>query len=230
MVSHRGGTTTGNIAFPYGFLCQFFVVKTTGVIMYDRKSLYLTREYRQQLTAGYDELIQDHINASWEPYFLSFMFNHVSGSIPRKMEIMKYEVGRVYSILTRQVVRWPDRNGWKELRPKFIGSPDLPVYKHEKELVRNLKINDGLHYHVVALMPPTRRTLGNAGLDKVVYGRQSRLLVPLKQHLRDEYHFYHNEALSRIHAAVITKGTMAEYTLKAFKSGRVEYDAIQVWK
>ena len=197
--------------------------------MYDRKQHYFTQKYRQQLTAGFDQLFQDHINANWEPYFLSFMFYHVPGSASRKIEIMKYEVERVYNVLTRQVVRWPDRKAWKTLRPKFIGSPDLPVYKHEKELISDLKINDGLHYHVVALMPPIRKVLGNAGLEKVVYGRQSRLLVSLKQHLSDERRFYHNDVLSRIHSVLIKQGTMADYTFKAFKNGRVEYDAIQVW-
>jgi hypothetical protein len=37
------------------------------------------------------------------------------------------------------------------------------------------------------------------------------------------------EYLARIHVTPITKGTMADYCLKAFKHGRMAYDRQEVW-
>ena len=191
---------------------------------------YINRSFRLRLVSAYDELVATHINQGWDAYFLNFMFNQISASVSRRMDVMEYEVGRVHDILTRHVLRWPDRDIWQDLRPKFIGSPDLPVYKHEKELVRNLVVNNGLHYNVLAIVPPTKRKLESRIMERAVFGRQSRLLVSIDKHLRIKQRLYLNDVLSRIHATPITRGTMADYTLKAFKNGRIEYDALQIWK
>ena len=63
-----------------------------------------------------------------------------------------------------------------------------------------------------------------------IWGRRSRLSVPLKKHFEQCQRFYLNDILCRIHVTPITDGSMADYTLKAFKHGRVGPDSIQIWK
>jgi hypothetical protein len=67
-------------------------------------------------------------------------------------------------------------------------------------------------------------------LQFAIRGRRSRLTVPLKKHFEQCQQFYLNDVLYRLHVTPITKGSMADYTLKAFKHGRVSSDSIQVWK
>jgi hypothetical protein len=103
------------------------------------------------------------------------MFNHIPGSADTKMHVMRAEVTRVYDILTRHIVRKPESENWCHLRPKFIGSPDLIVWKHDKELVRNLVVNDGLHFNVVALVPHERDAILPMRWQFALWGRRSRL-------------------------------------------------------
>ena len=191
--------------------------------------LYLNRVRREKIVLGFDEMIQEHGGYGRDRYFLNFMFNHIRGSQAAKMDTMIAEVTRVHHILTRHVVRRPNAEAWRHLRPIFIGCHDLPVWKHEKELVQNLVVNDGLHFNAVALLPRPALTVMDIKLQFRIWGRQSRLKVPLQQHLWDKRRFYHNDALSRIHVTPITRGTMADYMLKTFKHVRVGPDSIQVW-
>jgi hypothetical protein len=55
-----------------------------------------------------------------------------------------------------------------------------------------------------------------------------RITVPLDQHFQEESKFYLNDRLARIHVTPVNYGTMMDYTLKAFKHGRVDEDAILV--
>ena len=89
-----------------------------------------------------------------DAYFVNFMFNQLPGSRQTRMGIMTQEVERVHSILTHHIVRRPQLEKWDHLRPIFIGSHDLPVFKWGcRELHRLNVVNDGLHFNVVALVP-----------------------------------------------------------------------------
>ena len=50
--------------------------------------------------------------------------------------------------------------------------------------------------------------------------KQSRLRVPLDEHLAQNARFYLTDKLRRIYCTRITRGTMADYTLKNVKKGR----------
>jgi hypothetical protein len=158
------------------------------------------------------------------------MFNHIPGDAALKMDVMTAEVKRVHDILTRHIVKRPKAKNWCHLRPIFIGCPDLPVWKHKKELVRNLVVNDGLHFNVVALVPEEALPTMPIEVQFILWGRRSRLKVPLKKHFAQNQRFYLNDSLSRIHVTPITEGTMADYTLKVYKKGWVSPDSVQVWK
>jgi hypothetical protein len=190
---------------------------------------WLNRNTREDIIAGYSEIIKEHINLGWRANYINFMFNHIPGSAAAKMDVMRAEVTRVHDILTRHIVRKPEAQNWCHLRPKFIGCPDLPVWKHDKELVRNLVVNNGFHFNVIALIPQESDVVTPMRWQFALWGRRSRLKVPLKKHFEQNQRFYLNEYLDRIHVTPITSGTMADYTMKAFKHGRIAYDRLEVW-
>lgn len=190
---------------------------------------YLNRNTRELVVSGYSEMIREYIDLGWDPYFINFMFNHIPGGRQVKMDVMIQEVTRVHNILTRHIVRRPDATAWWHLRPTFIGCHDLPVWKHEKVLVRNLIVNDGLHYNAIALVPKPALADMPIRVQNLLWGKQSRLTVPLDEHFRLGRRFYINDMLARVHVTPIKRGTMADYMLKTFKHGRVGPDSIQIW-
>jgi hypothetical protein len=191
---------------------------------------YLARTNRKKIVAGYSELIEEQIRWGWKPNYINFMFNQIPSGVASRMDVMTSEVTRVHDILTRHIVRRPKAVNWCYLRPIFIGCHDLPVWKHEKELVRNLEVNGGLHFNVVALVPQESQAAMPMKMQYVLWGRQSRLNVSLKKHFEQNQRFYLNDILSRIHVTPITKNTMADYTLTAYKKGLVNPDSILILK
>lgn len=187
------------------------------------------RPYRERLVSGYSRYLRDKIEGGLQPYFLNFMFSHIAGGVVARESEMIAQVDRVHNILTRHMVRMPSSENWAHLRPIFIGCLDLPVWKHEKVQVRTLTVNGGMHFNAVALTPPPAFLDLSMKDQFLLWGRQSRLKVRLDQHFREKERFYLNDILYRIHVTPITEGTMADYTLKAFKHRRVTADSIRVW-
>jgi hypothetical protein len=186
-------------------------------------------DYRKSLVGAYSQLIREKQEEGRCAYFLNFMFNQLPGSQQTWMKIMGDEVERVHSILTHHIVRRPNAENWVHLRPIFIGGPDYPVYKRHREKLNRFHIaNDGLHLNVIALVPPESYSFLGHSVQCRAWGPRSRLTVPLDQHFRDRSRLYLNERLARIHATLIEKGTMADYTLKAFKHGRVDADSLLI--
>jgi hypothetical protein len=190
---------------------------------------YRHRLYREQLVQGYSELIREKMGEGKRAYFLNFMFNQLPGSSQTRMEIMSQEVERVHSILTHHVVRRPNAANWAHLRPIFVGSHDLPVFKWNREKLGRLDVaNDGLHFNVIALMPPSSHPVWPDWFQFRLAGPQSRLKVPLDVHFKERSRFYLNDRLARIHTTLIMEGTMADYTMKAVKHARVSMDSVLV--
>ena len=105
---------------------------------------WLDQAERKLIIAGYAEMIKERVDDGWKPSYVNFMFNHIPGRAATKMDAMTAEVKRVHDILTRNIVKRPKAKLWCHLRPIFIGCHDLPVWKHERQLVRNFVVNDGL--------------------------------------------------------------------------------------
>jgi hypothetical protein len=176
---------------------------------------YIPYYERKQLIISYEEMIQQRIDEGWQPYFISFMFHRIPGKPVTKKHIMEMEVERVHSTLVTFVVRKPHSASWIQYVPVFVGCPDLPVAKWEKELVRNVTVNDGWHYNRCLLLPPAEKC---------------RLKRPLDHHFRHHQDRYYLDEfpLDRIHAKFIENGTMADYMLKHFKRGNVSVDDILI--
>jgi hypothetical protein len=97
--------------------------------------------------------------------------------------------------------------------PRGVFFPDGPCYTGRKKGLREVTINDGLHFHGIILVPT-----------------KSRLKVPFLQHLRDKKRSYGRGYMLMIHAEPIwdQERFVADYGGKAVKRGRLSYDDVLV--
>lgn len=181
---------------------------------------YKDYQQRIEIIHGYETLVERRIDEGHRAYFISFMFEGIRGTVERRKVVMAAEVTRVFSTLVTRVARKPKLPGAVEFLPTFIGCPDLPVYKREKELLRNVVVNGGLHFNGVLVLPPKRHC--RRGSDLHTGG--------LKRHFDQNQHLYYKDEypLDRLHATRIRENTMVDYALKAFKSGKNDSDDILI--
>lgn len=166
----------------------------------------------QQITAGYAGMAARYVAEGWSPYLLTFMFKRIPGSPASVSRQMERDVERVYSRFVTRVVRNP-RSAFEVGRlPIWIVSPDYPVFKHAKQALYDVAINDGLHLHGIHLQPPCSRL--QIGVDEHFSARQTLYVQP-------------EHPLLRIHAVPITHDVekVVEYALKAMRAGLVGIDA-----
>jgi hypothetical protein len=168
---------------------------------------------RLQYISGFDTMILKLLNVRWRGYFVNFMFKHISGKDAHRKHEMQDEVMRVYATLLSRVVRRPQSAKSQPFLPMFLGCPDFPVYKLEKELLRNVQVNGGLHFNGILLLPPKKYCRRDSDLR--TYG--------LIRHFHDHQSSYYRDdrPLDRLHATRITEGSMADYAFKALKHGKI---------
>jgi hypothetical protein len=140
----------------------------------------------------------------WKAYFATFMYEPLPGAEAAKLRQMEREIERFYTVLLTRVVRKP-RQLWNRRKlPRIFAVPDRPVPKHQKHPLRDVIINDGLHFHAVVLIP-----------------RKSRLRTGLKRHVADNMGLYlgSHGKLRRIHLNRIKQGSekVVDYLLKYYK-------------
>ena len=171
------------------------------------------RSSRLELIHGYQNWIQDYINQGWRPYEISFMFHQLPGKQSSVLGQMRREIERVYSRLLTRFDRNPRSPAGFNRLPRMILFPDLPVFKWKKKSIRDVSINEGLHYSGIALTPPI-----------------SRFRSTLDIHFSQEQDQYINEKLLRIHVTPITRDPdyVTDYVAKTYKRGRVSGDDIHI--
>ena len=75
-----------------------------------------------------------------------------------KMAQMAHFLEQAYALFVTRVVRKPKTAAAaRVLAPIWLCAPDLPVYKRQKQSLRDVVVNDGLHFHVILLLPPWSR-------------------------------------------------------------------------
>jgi hypothetical protein len=92
-------------------------------------------------------------------YFLSFMFNHIQGSMEHRYEVMEDEIDRVYATLVRHAVRDGRSKGQRDKLPRLYAFPDYPGTRSFKWDPDDVAINGGLHYHGILLVRTDTRLL-----------------------------------------------------------------------
>jgi hypothetical protein len=160
-----------------------------------------------------DKWMEEYVDLEWTPYFMAFMFRHIPGSEQEKIRQMHKDIGRFYGTLASWVVRDPNSPKTAHLLPKAVFFPDRPCYTGRKQGLRDVTVNDGLHFHGIILVPT-----------------RSRLKVPFLQHLRDKKRSYGRGYILTTHAEPIwdQERFVADYGGKAVKRARLSYDDVLV--
>src|SRR5262249_19289829 len=91
--------------------------------------------------------------------------------------------------------------------------PDVPACKRQKQLLRNVTVNDGLHMHGVLAIP-----------------RISRLKTRLNEHVRERWNMYQTQKMYCIHVEPIDSRIIytTDYAGKAFKTPRFDQDDVLI--
>lgn len=135
------------------------------------------------------------------------MFNQLIGSQSAISDQMDREVERLYAMLVTHYVRKPTSPSAVGKLPIWICAPDMPVFKHKQNHLRDVVANDGAHRHAIALTPP-----------------QSRMIVNLDAYIHQEQRYFSgcDKALFRFHAEKIDKTPekAVGYAIKSVKNDR----------
>jgi hypothetical protein len=168
-----------------------------------------------EIIGSYTDYIIGKTNQGWDAHLLTFLFNQIRGprqSVHRQME---RELERVYAIMLTRIVRNPRSEGKIGSLPIWIGCPDYPVPKWEKQSLRDVAVNDGLHVHAIALIPP-----------------KTRLRQDLRAHVQAHHGLYapSGRRLQRIDVQLIETRPdyVTGYVFKALARGRVDFDHIVI--
>jgi hypothetical protein len=142
--------------------------------------------------------------------------NQINGSPTTVLTRMAQELERIYATMLTRIIRNPTSVSAIGQLPIWIGCPDFPVPKHARQSVASVTINDGLHIHAIALIPP-----------------RSRVKEPLSTQLRTNQGLYvgHRKLVSRIRADLIdsSPGYVTGYVLKSISRRRFDTDRILVF-
>jgi hypothetical protein len=168
----------------------------------------------QRLLQAYGNWVRGHMDRGWHGYFLSFMFSQIPGSDASRLLEMKKHLGWFYGRLAKASVPKASSSEWSEFLPKIVLAPDLPVPKRSKVRLRDVTINDGLHWHGLMVVNPLA----------------PKLPGPLDLHIRQNLGKYLVGRIRTIGATPITYTPefITGYGLKALKS-RFSTDEIVIF-
>ncbi len=142
------------------------------------------------------------------------MFSRIRGRRPSVIRQMEREVERVFATVLTRIIRDPRKLPIRFL-PLWLVCPDYPVPKHAKQELRDVAVNDGLHMHGIALIPPW-----------------NRMNERFEQHFEMYQELYARQGcpLHRVHAVPITTnpGYVTAYVLKSVQRRRLDFDNVLV--
>jgi hypothetical protein len=118
------------------------------------KDTFYCNNWVQKLLESYGQWVHDHMTYGWHGYFLSFMFSQIPGSDASRILEMKKHLGWFYGRLAKASVPKASSPEWSEFLPRVVLAPDLPVPKRSKSKLKDVTINDGLHWHGLMLVNP----------------------------------------------------------------------------
>jgi hypothetical protein len=162
----------------------------------------------ERIAAAHAAWIDTYVALSWEPYLLTFKFNHIPGSERRVAKVMRAEIERAQALLLTRATRRPRSVGQQGNLPIWICCPDMPVCKRAKQSIRDILPNDGRHVHATLLMPPWSR------------------IHDVEEHFAQLHHVYirASETLAAIDCVPVTRtpGYAHQYVMKAVLNGRLD--------
>jgi hypothetical protein len=157
--------------------------------------------------------IKEQVRDGGDAYLLSFMFDHLPGSKQDRIQQMHDEITTFYRKLITYVVRYPKLNKNADKLPRGVFFPDVPIYKRQKQALRDVSVNDGLHMHGIFVIP-----------------EKSRLKIGLDQHVREYSEKYQTHKMYRVDVELIDSRIVytTDYAGKALKTRRYNQDDILI--
>jgi hypothetical protein len=124
------------------------------------------------------------------------------------MSEMKKHLTWFYGRLAKASVPKASSQKWSPLLPRIILAPDLPVSKRSKQHLRDVTINNGIHWHGLALINPLT----------------PKLALPLDRYIDLNLTKYIVGSIQTIHIEPITHAPKraTQYGMKGLK--RTEFD------
>jgi hypothetical protein len=185
---------------------------------------WLNRLQRIDQIAAYTAMVRDRLNQGWTGSILTLMFKQLSGGEESIKLQMRETAQQIYSAILKKMVRRP--RSPNAVRPLLIGCPDVPVLKHQKQPLYDIRPNDGLHWNGVLLAPP-----------------DSRLKTSVKQYFADkqqqfvadnllQYSSEDCRVLTKVHTEPFDPADVSDvtgYVLKSLKNFRTSHDDISVF-
>ncbi len=167
------------------------------------------------LPETWDGMLRRYKDEGWSATLLTFMFDHMFGGRLAIQAQQRAEVEAIYGKMLTRIVRDPDRPSNAERLLILLSSPDFPVFKHAKQALRDVTINDGQHVHSVALTPPANRLRGRT-LEEFIEAEHAMLTQ--------------DSRCRRIHAQPIIdrEANVLRYTGKSEERGLIDADAFFV--
>ena len=128
----------------------------------------------KEVEDAFTKMVMDRIECGFDPHLLSFMFNPIPGSQQAKLREMHHEAERRLCE-DSHTAHFVDPHSVPDLMclPFWLVCPDWPVPKKQKQKRDDVTINDGMHLHAIALMPP-----------------DTRMQESLSDHIRDNHLHY----------------------------------------
>jgi hypothetical protein len=126
---------------------------------------------------------------------------------------MHEEITIFYRKLITHVEREPRLNKNADKLPRGVFFPDVPAHTRQKQRLRAVTVNDGLHMHGVVVIP-----------------KKSRLKVSLGEHVLENYEKYWSHKMYRIDVVPMDARIVytTDYAGKALKTPRFDQDDILI--
>jgi hypothetical protein len=168
--------------------------------------------HRQDIVDAFGTWIKQYFKGDWV-YLFTCMFNHLPGAREAQRDQMHQEITAMYRKLVTRVVRKPKASKTLELLPRGVFFLDKPAYKRQRQCLRDLSVNDGLHMHGVVVSPKT-----------------SRLKVGLETHFQEHRRLYETHKLYRIDVKPIDHSPVyvTDYAGKALKTRKFTEDDVLI--
>jgi hypothetical protein len=184
------------------------------MIKYSMDTRFGKSEHARRVIAAYVRLLQQRVkHDGWNPYFLTFMFRHLSGKKDIKLAAMEQAIVRFYSTLLTRITRNPHSAFQQSQRPILVAAPDYPVFKHDKQTLSDIAINDGLHMHAMLAVP-----------------WKSRMKEDIISHFQRYTRLYVKDPFKRINVGEIEDnfGRVGDYMFKSIKKERCSWHDVIV--
>ena len=167
----------------------------------------------QTMIDAYSSYIVTRLMLGFRPTLLTFMFRTISGSDESRADAMRQDIEKLFSMVLNAMYRNPRKETLLRM-PMAIGCPDWPIYKRERDALPLITQNDGLHFHMLALVPTDTR-LGDTRLE---------------DHLDEKQHVYLRSIpnLERIHSRTVTDRPdyVSDYVMKSLKRNTSSLDDV----